>query len=197
MGSDLVALKMAKEDPSMERTIKLQLKLTLRSATFASRTLDLILKSFCCSSSVDNSRFSRICSSLNVGLSGFRARPGVPGTFKALLSLGLMGTAVESWSLLIYPKPISPGCDGADIFLSPSPAGSIGEWMLVASANRGVLGALPSDDVDDDESEDVDRMGVKFKAAGRFLSSVGFMATRADSPSKEKDTQASGSDDSL
>lgn len=83
----------------------------------------------------------------------------------------------------MYPNPISPGCDGAAMFLFPLPAGSIGEWMLVASANRGVLGALANDDADDvDESEDVDRIGVRFKAVGRFLSSVCSMVTGAENP---------------
>lgn len=56
-------------------------------------------KSFTCSFSVDNSRFSKTCSSLKVGLRGFSIlRAGVPGTFMALLSgdLGVMGTCADS-----------------------------------------------------------------------------------------------------
>lgn len=81
----------------------------------------------------------------------------------ALLSgdLGLIGTAADSLLLLMYPNPISPGCDWGTTFLSPNPlpVDSTGEWMLVASANRGVLGGLPIDDVEEDESVDDDRTG--------------------------------------
>lgn len=50
----------------------------------------------------------------------------------------------------------------------------------MASANRGVLGGLPSDDVVDVESVDDDRTGPRFRAAGRFLSSLLAMAMRVD-----------------
>lgn len=60
--------------------------------------------------------------------------------------------------------------------------GSMGEWTAVASAKRGVLGGLASDeDVDDDEFEDVEpadivRAGVRLRAVGRFFSSLIAMA---------------------
>jgi hypothetical protein len=99
----------------------------------------------------------------------------------ALLSgdLGLIGTAADSLLLLMYPKPMSPGCDWGTTFLSPnpSPVDSTGEWMLVASANRGVLGGLPMDDVEEEESVDDDRTGWRLRAAGRFLSSFIAIAT--------------------
>jgi hypothetical protein len=138
-------------------------------------------RSLACSFSVDSSLFSSSCSSLKVGLRGLRPRPGVPGAFMALLSgdLGLMGTAADSLLLLIYPNPISPGCDWGTTFLSPKPfpVDSTGEWMLVASANRGVLGGLPIDDVEEEESVDDDRTGWRLRAAGRFLSSFIAIAT--------------------
>lgn len=83
--------------------------------------------SLACSISVPASLFSKTCSSLNVGLSGFRPRPGVPGTRIALFNgdLGLIGTVAESRLLLIYPNPISAGCDSGNRFCSPR--GSIGE----------------------------------------------------------------------
>lgn len=83
--------------------------------------------------------------------------------------LGLIGTVADSRLLLMYPNPMSPGCDSGSTFWSP--LASTGEWMLVASAKRGVLGGLPSDDVDEEESVDADRTGVRLRAAGRFLSS--------------------------
>ncbi len=64
--------------------MRLQLKFVPRRHILAMRTRVLILRSLAFSFSVDSSCFSRICSSLNVGLMGFN-RPGVPGTFKALL----------------------------------------------------------------------------------------------------------------
>lgn len=53
----------------------------------------------------------------------------------------------------------------------------MGEWTAVASANRGVLGGLASDDDVDVESvvetelADMVRTGVRFRAIGRFFSS--------------------------
>lgn len=136
-------------------------------------------RSFACSTSVPASLFSRTCSSLNVGLSGFNPLPGVPGTRIALFSgdLGLIGMVADSRLLLLmYPNPISAGCDSGNTFCSPR--GSTGEWMLVASANRGVLGGLPSDDVVEVESDEAFRTGSRLRAAGRFLSSFKPMATR-------------------
>lgn len=135
-------------------------------------------RSFACSTSVPASLFSSTCSSLNVGLSGFNPLPGVPGTRKALFSgdLGLIGMVADSRLLLIYPNPISAGCDSGNTFCSPR--GSIGECMLVASANRGVLGGLPSDDVVEVESDEDFRTGSRLRAAGRLLSSLRPMATR-------------------
>jgi len=98
-GRALVALKMANEAEIIARMMRLQLKLTPRRANLAIRTRVLIFKSLACSFSVDFSLFSSISSSLNVGLRGFeRPLPGVPGTFKALLSgdLGVMGIVVDS-----------------------------------------------------------------------------------------------------
>jgi len=63
----------------------------------------------------------------------------------------------------------------------------------VASAKRGVLGGLASeDDVDEEEVEDVDpadmvRAGVRFKAVGRFLSSwIAIVAGRIARDNKER-----------
>lgn len=146
-------------------------------------TLNLMLmlvhtRSFACSTSVLASLFSRTCSSLNVGLSGFNPRPGVPGIRIALFrgDLGLIGMVADSRLLLMYPNPISAGCDSGNTFCSPR--GSTGEWILVASANRGVLGGLPNDDVVDVESEEVFLTGSRLRAAGRLLSSFKPMATR-------------------
>ena len=89
-----VARKMAKVDASMERTIKLQLKLTPRKTSLAMRTRiftfwiqgagevragsrrgsgseGTLTRSLAFSLSVSSSRFSKICSSWKVGLSGF------------------------------------------------------------------------------------------------------------------------------
>jgi len=58
----------------------------------------------------------------------------------------------------------------------------MGEETAVASANRGVLGGFASDeDVDDVDTEDADpadmvRAGVRFRAIGRFFSSLIAMA---------------------
>jgi len=58
----------------------------------------------------------------------------------------------------------------------------MGEWTAVASAKRGVLGGLASDEeVDDEETEDAEpadivRAGVRFRAVGRFFSSLIAMA---------------------
>lgn len=135
-------------------------------------------RSFACSTSVPASLFSNICSSLKVGLSGLRPRPGVPGTRMALFSgdLGLIGMVADSRLLLMYPNPMSAGCEAGNTFCSPR--GSMGEWILVASANRGVLGGLPSDDVVDVESDEDFRTGSNFRAAGRLLSSLRPIATR-------------------
>lgn len=53
----------------------------------------------------------------------------------------------------------------------------MGEWTVVASANRGVLGGFASDEdvelesVEDTEVADIVRAGVRLRAAGRFFSS--------------------------
>lgn len=47
----------------------------------------------------------------------------------------------------------------------------MGEYTVVASANRGVLGGFSEDVVVYDPSVDDDRDGVKLRAAGRFFSS--------------------------
>lgn len=72
----------------------------------------------------------------------------------------------------------------------------MGEWTAVASANRGVLGGFASDeDVEDVDTEDVDpadmeRAGVRFRAVGRFLSSLIAIAAssigRCNKESKEE-----------
>lgn len=113
-GRLLVAWKIAKEDESIARMMALQLKLTPRSANLAIRTFVLIPKSRFCSLSVDISRFSKISSSLNVGLNGFsNFLPGVPGTFMALFrgDFGVIGMFTDSTfeSPLIYPNPTSAG----------------------------------------------------------------------------------------
>lgn len=84
----LVALKMAKTVASIESTIKLQAKLIPLKKIFAIRTRVLIFRSFACSFSVITSLFSRICSSLNVGLRIMvsAVRGGAPGDLRALLS---------------------------------------------------------------------------------------------------------------
>ena len=94
LGMPLEALKMLKVVDNIDRTMRLQLKLVPRRAIFAIRTRVLIFKSLALAFSVDSSCFSNASSSLNVGLSGFR-RPGVPGTFKALLrgDAGVSGTS--------------------------------------------------------------------------------------------------------
>lgn len=204
-GSALVELKMAKDVDSMDRMIRLQLKLTPRNANLAMRTRVLIFcwaesafivrifegfdstagraqwgvprsqhtRSLACSISVAFSLFSRISSSRKVGLRGLRMVAGVPGTLRALLSgdfgaAGMSPRAAAVFFSLIYPKPTSPG---APRFSSSESPLSTGECTVVASAKRGVRGGLASDDVDDEESVDADRFGVKFRAAGRFFSS--------------------------
>ena len=118
LASDLELLKMLNVVESMESTMRLQLKLVPRRAIFAMRTRVLILISLAFSFSVSSSCFSSICSSLNVGLRGFN-RPGVPGTFKALLSGepgvgGISTPPVETCFAASlsdrYPKPTSEGC---------------------------------------------------------------------------------------
>lgn len=85
-GNDLVALKMVTLVEIMARTIRLQLKFTNLSSSFATLTLVLTFKSLTCSFSVISSCFSRTCSSRNVGLNGFIILPGVPGTLNALFN---------------------------------------------------------------------------------------------------------------
>lgn len=50
----------------------------------------------------------------------------------------------------------------------------------MASAKRGVLGCLPSDDVEEDESVEDFRAVSRLSAAGRFLSSWIAMAMRVE-----------------
>lgn len=50
----------------------------------------------------------------------------------------------------------------------------MGECTVVASANLGVLGGLSDDVVVEDPADD-EREGVRFKAAGRLLSSEGLI----------------------
>lgn len=121
-------------------------------------------------------------SSLNVGLKGFvRPRPGVPGTFMALFNgdFGAMATDSLFAPFPMYPNPTSPGwAFEVSVFSeNGSLCGSMGEWTVVASAKRGVLGGLANDDDVDVESEvetelaDMVRTGVRFRASGRFFSS--------------------------
>ena len=46
----------------------------------------------------------------------------------------------------------------------------MGEWTEVASANRGVRGGF-SEEVEDEESVESERVGVRLRAAGRRFSS--------------------------
>jgi hypothetical protein len=117
--NDMVALRIAKDEESIAMIIKAQLKPIPRRANLASRTLVLmpytvivslvrftyhdwgthLTKSLACSFSVSFSRFSRISSSLKVGLSGFSIfLAGVPGTLIALLrgDFGVMGMLTDS-----------------------------------------------------------------------------------------------------
>lgn len=71
----------------------------------------------------------------------------------------------------------------------------IGEWMAVASANRGVLGGFDSDDEVDAESAvetelaDMVRAGgrLKLRAAGRFFSSETMVVGEHDSKRAHSD----------
>jgi hypothetical protein len=62
----------------------------------------------------------------------------------------------------------------------------MGEWTAVASANRGVLGGLASDDdvesefVVETELADMVRAGVRFKASGRLFSSKPMVVEDSD-----------------
>lgn len=113
-------------------------------------------------------------SSRKVGLKGFsNFLAGVPGTLMALFKgvFGVMGTAAASLSddpLPMYPNPTSAGwaCAASDLSLSSAngPLPSIGEWIVVASANRGVLGCL-REAVDEDPAEE-EREGPSFRAGG-------------------------------
>lgn len=95
--------------------------------------------------------------------------------------LGVIGMATDSLlaPFPMYPKPTSPGWAWANSVFSENGSflGSMGEWTAVASANRGVLSGLASDeDVDDEFAVDIEladmvRMGVRFRANGRFFSS--------------------------
>jgi len=91
-----------------------------------------------------------------------------------------MGMATDSlFPAPIYPNPTSPGwaLDISDVSENGFLCGSIGEWTVVASANRGVLGGFASDDdvefesVEETEPADMVRAGVRFRAVGRFFSS--------------------------
>ena len=97
-GIALVALKIVRDVVSMDKTMRLQLKLTPRRANLAIRTRVLTLRSFAFCLSVLSSCFSSTCSSLNVGLKGLMKRPGVPGGFKALLrgDAGVRGTSTPA-----------------------------------------------------------------------------------------------------
>lgn len=78
-----MALKMVKLVDRSERTMREQLKLTVRRRTFAARTLTLIFKSRLFSLAVFTSSFSNLTSSRNVGLNGFSVL-AVPGVLRAL-----------------------------------------------------------------------------------------------------------------
>lgn len=125
-----------------------------------------LTRSFACCLSVFDSCFSRIASSLNVGLSGFRNLVEVPGVFRADLSGGLarpLGfvprVACCSTGLLseMYPKPRSDGFDIVAGFLDLekgrrcSFGSAIGELTDVASAKRAFRGVLR--DGEEDELE--------------------------------------------
>jgi hypothetical protein len=79
----------------------------------------------------------------------------------------------------MYPNPTSAGwaCEVSVLSENGSLRGSMGEWTAVASAKRGVLGGLANDDDVDVESvvetelADMVRIGVRFRAIGRFFSS--------------------------
>lgn len=166
-GRCLVALKMVKVVAIKARTIREQEKLTPRSIILAIRTRVLTLRSFACSFSVSSSCFSRICSSLNVGLSGFSNLPGVPGGLRADFNGGAKDSSMfgfrvaccSTGSFEIYPNPTSDGwaCGLAmsggyangDLF---SAGPETGELIEVASAKRAVR-AIFCDDVDEQEEE--------------------------------------------
>lgn len=59
----------------------------------------ILTRSLAFSFSAFSSCFSRICSSLNVGLRGFNMRPGVPGGFRALFNgeAGVSGTSTPTY----------------------------------------------------------------------------------------------------
>ena len=143
-GRLLVALKIEKVVEIMESTMSEQLKLTPRRKNLAARTriLDFyrtsqsnsemvstqLTKSRTCSFSVAASAFSRICSSLKVGLlMALRSLGGAPGDLRALFSglrIAVAGVgggryflsvsssiSTDSWEILCrYPKPTSAGC---------------------------------------------------------------------------------------
>ena len=108
-------------------------------------------------------------------------RPGVPGTFSALLigDMGVKGTSTLvcfSRSLCdMYPNPISDGwgCGtrwvvvmaGPEKGFRPARVGPIGEFTEVASANRAVLGVL-SDNVEepDDVRDLIETLGLFFSS---------------------------------
>lgn len=76
--------------------------------------VEKLTRSLACSLSVSSSCFSRICSSLNVGLSGLSILPGVPGVFRADFSGGafkfwFMVACCSTGSFEMYPKPTSDG----------------------------------------------------------------------------------------
>ena len=93
------ALKIVRDVESMDRTMRLQLKLTPRRAILAIRTRVFTFRSFAFCFSVLSSCFSSTCSSLNVGLKGLMKRPGVPGGFKALFrgDAGVRGTSTPTY----------------------------------------------------------------------------------------------------
>lgn len=162
-----MALKIMNVVAIRAKTIREQEKLTPRSIILAIRTRVLTFRSFACSFSVSSSCFSRICSSLNVGLSGLSILPGVPGTLRADFRAGDAGpfmfgfkvACCSTGSLEMYPKPTSEGCDCWADMVGGSAKGDLfsigpdtGEWTDVASAKRAARGAF----VEDEETEELE-----------------------------------------
>ena len=115
-GNAFDELNIVKVAESMDKTMRLQLKLTPRKAILAIRTrvLTFCLRSATNSHSSDqrpltrsaafrfsvfSSCFSKSCSSLKVGLNGFANLAGVPGGFKALRNgeFGVRGTSTPAY----------------------------------------------------------------------------------------------------
>jgi hypothetical protein len=139
-------------------------------------------RSLTCSFSVSSSCFSRICSSLKVGLRGLSILPGVPGVLRADLSggeagpfmLGLSVACCSTGSFEMYPNPTSDGFASCGVMFGGSANGDLvsfgpemGELTEVASANLAVRGVLS------EESEELELVLVDLEVTvGTFFSSL-------------------------